>query len=243
MGFSLPAICWVVLIAAAAWAGAPLRAAEKVDRFQQAKHLLAKGDFDAAIARLDEAIRLEPKQAKYHGLRGVAWLRKGDYAKGAADLKAAVASESRRRGPALPPLERQPAVGRSPCPRRKAGGPDAARPAGDGPSSATRRSSSAIGPRKFAGEDFVELDRLGSLAAAAFRRRAPRARQRRERRHPGRGPLHLRAERGQAAAVRGALGRCGLRVAQRQLRPRVRPAERRSRSRPGVERGVRRRHL
>jgi len=91
MGFSLPTIRWTVLIAAVAWVGTPAPAAEKVDLFQQAKHLLAKGDFDAAIARLDEAIRLEPKLAKYRGLRGVAWLRKGDYAKGAADLKAAVA--------------------------------------------------------------------------------------------------------------------------------------------------------
>jgi tetratricopeptide (TPR) repeat protein len=91
MRFFLPAVRWVVLLAVVAWAGPLSLAAEKADPFQQAKHLLAKGDFDKAIARLDEAIRLEPKQARYLGLRGVAWLRKGDYAKGAADLKAAVA--------------------------------------------------------------------------------------------------------------------------------------------------------
>ncbi len=91
MGFSLPTIRWAVLIAAVAWAGVPARAAETADRFQQAKHLLAKGEFDAAVARLDGAVRLEPKEAKYRGLRGVVWLRKGDFANGIADLKAAVA--------------------------------------------------------------------------------------------------------------------------------------------------------
>ena len=80
-----------VLIAAVTWAGAAA-AADRADlMFQKAKQSLAKGDFAAAIARLDEAVGLDPKQAKYRGLRGVAWLRKGDYAKGAADLKAAIA--------------------------------------------------------------------------------------------------------------------------------------------------------
>lgn len=66
--------------------------AGEADRpFEQARHALEHGNYDAAIARLDEAIRLEPQQAKLVGLRGVAWLRKGQYAKGAADLKAAIA--------------------------------------------------------------------------------------------------------------------------------------------------------
>jgi tetratricopeptide (TPR) repeat protein len=58
--------------------------------FQQAKTALQRGDNQTAIVRLDEAVRLAPTRPKYRGIRGVAWLRKGDYAKGAADLKAAI---------------------------------------------------------------------------------------------------------------------------------------------------------
>ncbi len=58
--------------------------------FEQAKQSLDQGDYDAAIARLDEAVRLAPKEAKFRGMRGAAWLGKSEYAKGAADLKAAM---------------------------------------------------------------------------------------------------------------------------------------------------------
>ncbi len=81
-------------VAAALWLGlaAAAMGSDEADRaFQQARHALEHGDYDAAIAQLDQAIRLEPKQAKFPGMRGVAWLRKGQYAKGAADLKAAIA--------------------------------------------------------------------------------------------------------------------------------------------------------
>jgi tetratricopeptide (TPR) repeat protein len=78
------AAVWLGLAALAFGAGEAERA------FEQAQRALDQGDYDAAIARLDEAIRLEPKQAKFQGLRGLAWLRKGQYAKGMADLKAAI---------------------------------------------------------------------------------------------------------------------------------------------------------
>jgi Flp pilus assembly protein TadD len=81
-------------LAAAVWtgmAGAMLAAENAEDAFNQAKHAMDHGEYDAAIQKLDEAIRLEPKQAKHRGLRGVVWLRKGDYAQGTADLKAAIA--------------------------------------------------------------------------------------------------------------------------------------------------------
>jgi tetratricopeptide (TPR) repeat protein len=58
--------------------------------FQQAKAAIQRGDNDAALVRLDEAVRLAPSRAKYRGIRGVARLRKGEYAQGAADLKAAI---------------------------------------------------------------------------------------------------------------------------------------------------------
>ena len=59
--------------------------------FQEARQAIAKGKYDAAIARLDEAVRLDPKQAKYHGVRGAANLHQQNYAQGVADLKAAIA--------------------------------------------------------------------------------------------------------------------------------------------------------
>ena len=73
-----PTIRWsIVLVAAMLWAGTTVRADEKTDRFEQAKHLLAKGDFDAAIGRLDAAIRLEPKQANCRGLAVLPGYAKG----------------------------------------------------------------------------------------------------------------------------------------------------------------------
>jgi tetratricopeptide (TPR) repeat protein len=157
MGFSPPMIRWVVLIAAAAWAVAPARAAERVDRFQQAKHLLAKGDFDAALARLDEAVRLEPKQAKYRGLRSVVWLRKGDYAKGIADLKAAVTLNPGDEG-----LHYQPGNGsRLSAAALAHGEKQVARMLRDRPAMAEFGDEAKFlrdwARRKFAGEDFVEL--------------------------------------------------------------------------------------
>ena len=89
----LQVTCWAAAAAVAAWLGTapPAVAAEQADRaFGQAQKALGKGDYDAAIAHLDEAVSLEPKQAKFRGIRGLAWLRKGDYARGAADLKAAI---------------------------------------------------------------------------------------------------------------------------------------------------------
>ena len=77
-------VLWLGLVASALAAGEADRA------FEQGQRALDRGDYDAAIARLDEAIRLEPKQAKFQGMRGVAWLHKGQYAKGVADLKAAI---------------------------------------------------------------------------------------------------------------------------------------------------------
>ncbi len=78
------AVAWGCL-AAMAFADA------EADRaLEQAQQAIGKGNFDAAITQLDEALRLHPREAKFLGTRGVAWLRKGDYARGSADLKAAI---------------------------------------------------------------------------------------------------------------------------------------------------------
>jgi tetratricopeptide (TPR) repeat protein len=152
----LPTIRWAVLLAAVAWAGPSMAAAEKGDFFQQAKHLMEKGDFDTAIVRLDEAIRLEPTQAKYRGLRGVAWLRKGDYAKGAADLKAAVALNPGDAG-----LHYSPSTGsRISAEALDRGRKQVAKMLRDRPAMAEYGDEAKFlrdwATRKFAGEDFVE---------------------------------------------------------------------------------------
>jgi len=69
----------------------------------EAKHAIEKGDFDAAIARLDRAVELAPNAAIYRGLRGVARLRKGQYAQGVADLEAAIRLNPDDAGQSYPP--------------------------------------------------------------------------------------------------------------------------------------------
>jgi tetratricopeptide (TPR) repeat protein len=87
----LPTMIWGGVMAAVLAAAAPASAADQPDPvYRRAGQAIHRGDYDAAIRQLDEAIRSAPKDAKLHGLRGVAWLRKGDYARGAADLKAAI---------------------------------------------------------------------------------------------------------------------------------------------------------
>ncbi|MCE5269243.1 MAG: tetratricopeptide repeat protein [Planctomycetaceae bacterium] len=80
----------VVGLVTALFAGAAIAADRSESVYRQAGHAIHQGDFDAAIRKLDEAIRLAPKEAKLRGLRGVAWIRKGDYDRGSADLKAAI---------------------------------------------------------------------------------------------------------------------------------------------------------
>ncbi len=71
--------------------GASASAARPADEaLKQALQSLARGDLDAAITELDQAIRLDPNEPKYLGMRGVVRLRQGDYARRAADLKAAI---------------------------------------------------------------------------------------------------------------------------------------------------------
>ncbi len=86
----LPTMIRGGIMAAALAAAAALGADQSDLVYQQAGQSIHRGDFDGAIRQLDEAIRSAPKEAKLRGLRGVAWLRKGDYTKGTADLKAAI---------------------------------------------------------------------------------------------------------------------------------------------------------
>ena len=81
----------VWIIAAACCAGRTAPAEEKIDLpFEQAKQAIEDGEYDVALALMDKAVAKAPKEAKYRGVRGAAWLCKGEYAKGEADLKAAI---------------------------------------------------------------------------------------------------------------------------------------------------------
>ncbi|MBN1393799.1 MAG: tetratricopeptide repeat protein [Pirellulales bacterium] len=81
----------VLIVAAALWAGKTAPAEEPIDLdFEQAKQAIEDGEYDVALALMDKAIARAPNEAKYRGLRGAARLCKGEYAKGEADLKAAV---------------------------------------------------------------------------------------------------------------------------------------------------------
>jgi tetratricopeptide (TPR) repeat protein len=80
----------MAIAAALLWCGSAFGEDEAKRAFDQAIHALGAGNYDDALARLDEAVRIDLKQAKFLGMRGVVWLRKGEYAKGSADLKAAI---------------------------------------------------------------------------------------------------------------------------------------------------------
>ena len=49
-----------------------------------------KGDYDRAIADLEQAVRLDPKDPKAYVIRGFAYVEKGDYDRAIADLEQAV---------------------------------------------------------------------------------------------------------------------------------------------------------
>ena len=80
----------MIVMAVAASTLAVAAAFDADPTFEQARQAIRSGDYDAAIARLDPAVQREPQQANYRGLRGAAWLGKGEYAKGLADLRAAM---------------------------------------------------------------------------------------------------------------------------------------------------------
>ncbi len=81
----------VLLVAAVCLGGTSVSEANPADdALKQAYQSLSHGDYAAAIAKLDEAVRLDPKQPKYLGTRGMVQLRHGDFAKGSADLQVAI---------------------------------------------------------------------------------------------------------------------------------------------------------
>jgi tetratricopeptide (TPR) repeat protein len=103
---SFPRIAWRIALAFVIVSlGVIARAADdQADLvFQQAKQSLRDDDVDRAVSLLDEAVRLAPKQAKYQGYRGLARLYQGEFAKGSADLRAAIKLSPGDAGQAYPP--------------------------------------------------------------------------------------------------------------------------------------------
>jgi len=78
MRCSQPPTVLIVAAAAALWAGQTAPADEQFDlAFEQAKQAIEDGDYNVALALMDKAVGQSPKEAKYRGVRGVAWLCKG----------------------------------------------------------------------------------------------------------------------------------------------------------------------
>jgi tetratricopeptide (TPR) repeat protein len=147
------AIVFAILACAAA-----LPAAEQADRaFRQAQESLKRNDYDTALARLDEAVRLGPKEAKFRGVRGVAWLRKGDYARGTADIRAAIGLNPGDAGQHYQPSS----SARLSAEALEHGRRQVVRMLRDRPAMAEHEKEAAFlrtwAARKFAGEDFGEL--------------------------------------------------------------------------------------
>jgi tetratricopeptide (TPR) repeat protein len=126
--------------------------------YSQTQEAIAEGEFDQALALMDKALETSPREAKYRGLRGVAWLGKGDYAKGAADLRAAVELNAGDAGNEKPPQDAQ--VKLSPA-ALEHGRRQVERMLRDRPAMAKHAKEAEFlrdwAARKFAGEDFGEL--------------------------------------------------------------------------------------
>jgi tetratricopeptide (TPR) repeat protein len=143
--------CVAVLLCATVAAGA-----EQDRVYAQAHEAIAEGEFDQALALMDKAVETSPREARYRGLRGVAWLRKGDYAKGAADLRAAVELNAGDAGNEKPPTKAALAPAALEHGRRQV-----ERMLRDRPAMAGHAKEAEFlrqwAMRKFAGEDFGEL--------------------------------------------------------------------------------------
>ncbi|MGW8255919.1 MAG: tetratricopeptide repeat protein [Thermoguttaceae bacterium] len=70
--------------------------------FQRGLMALKQNEFNEAVAAFQQAVKLNPKEAKYHGLLGTALLRKGQYEQGLAELTTAISSNPNDLGAAYP---------------------------------------------------------------------------------------------------------------------------------------------
>ncbi|MEN6452342.1 MAG: tetratricopeptide repeat protein [Thermoguttaceae bacterium] len=124
--------------------------------YRQAGRAIRQGDFDGAIRQLDEVIRSSPSEAKFRGLRGVAWVRKGDCPRGIADLQAAIELNPSDAGAGRPK-----AAAALSAESLRHGQEQVRRMLRDRPAMAQYSQAAAFvrdwAARKFAGEDFGDL--------------------------------------------------------------------------------------
>ncbi|MCC6123998.1 MAG: tetratricopeptide repeat protein [Pirellulales bacterium] len=84
------AVTSAILFIGLGCASSMLRGDDAADAFERGARALTRKRFDRAIIDFTEAVKLQPKEAKYQGMLSVALLDNGDYEKGAAALKSAV---------------------------------------------------------------------------------------------------------------------------------------------------------
>ena len=112
-----------------------------------------------ALADLDAAVRLSPRTAVYHTIRGTIRVREGDYGGGLADLRAGIALDAGDPAANFENWPKAPLTAAAMRFRRGAGAANAPGPARHG---AIRRESGPVVPmgrRKFAGEDLMQTIR------------------------------------------------------------------------------------
>ena len=149
--------CWAAAVIVA-WAGAAARPwppTRPTALSSRPNRPSTSGDYDGAIARLDEAVRLAAEAGEVPGSPRHGLAAQGDYAKGAADLKAAIELNPGDAGLRYQPSSVGAALGRGPASTAGSRSPGCCTTGRRWPSSAEEtRFLRGWAARKFAGEDF-----------------------------------------------------------------------------------------
>ena len=88
--FRRSAFFWATVFISLSLGLSIVRGDEAADAYRRGTHALARKRFDRAIADFTDALKLQPKEAKYQGMLAAALLEKGDYQQGIPALKTAI---------------------------------------------------------------------------------------------------------------------------------------------------------
>ena len=83
-------------------------AADAAAAYERGTRALARRRFDQAITEYTEALKLQPKEAKYQGMLAAALLQKGDYERGIPALRAAIEMHPNDVGVGYKPMSAKP---------------------------------------------------------------------------------------------------------------------------------------